>query len=372
MDNEAVDTINKSRLHRKVATVTFFESNGGQTRDEATVPELRLDVAEPDLDVGNVETVLETLGTSCYYLTVEGNRYRFSMKANLNRLLADRRANIPAAKMDERILAEVQKVFSAGAKVDRVFFPAKSGQVPDRPVLTFAVLPPDSSLAEGISPNYLARNWPPAFKEWSTKSVRDAFFASPQFPRLLNGDVVRDTIAKGVSNGQLAYVGKGKKGYDPFLYAIGISAADVEISEQMFIVTKDVAEEHLKGVDKPVANGTPPPMVTITGAAPAVGSATDAAGGPAVRQPAQDQPASVGRTTHNLTWTGEVPARKWMNFYMKVLSRFATASVLKISLKVEVTSTEGIPEQKVEETKVALRELGLRDDVGEGRESGPQ
>src|SRR5205814_5572298 len=33
------------------------------------------------------------------------------------------------------------------------------------------------------SPNLLARNWPPAFTEWSTKSVRDAFFASPQFYR---------------------------------------------------------------------------------------------------------------------------------------------------------------------------------------------
>jgi hypothetical protein len=30
---------------------------------------------------------------------------------------------------------------------------------------------------KGVSPNFLTRNWPPAFKEWSTKSVRDAFHA---------------------------------------------------------------------------------------------------------------------------------------------------------------------------------------------------
>lgn len=494
MDNEAVDTIKKARLHRKVATAIFFESNGGQTRDEATVPELRLDVAEPDLDIGNVETVLETLGTSCYYLTVEGNRYRFSMKANLNRLLADRRANIPAAKMEERINAEVQKVFSAGAKVDRVFFPSKSGQVPDRPVLTFAILPPDSSLEEGkktlqkiesftresgtsartfksaiiwcvpeaagglqeearkvlaweaieeeedelkldevqkrqlaenlkkahrdlresvwrtykniallgkdntirvvdlglvhssaadslvtlilnrlrqdgdleegISPNYLTRNWPPAFKEWSTKSVRDAFFASPQFPRLLNGDVVRDTIAKGVTNGQLAYVGKGKKGYDPFLYAKSIAAAEVEISEQMFIVMKDVAEEYLKGEAKPAGGVPAPTAAPMTGAVPVAGAATDSARNPTAGQLEQDSPASVVKTIHSLVWIGEVPAQKWMNFYTKVLARFATGSDLKISMKVEVASADGISEQKVEETKVSLRELGLKDDVG--------
>ena len=59
---------------------------------------------------------------------------------------------------------------------------------------------------ELISPTFLIRNWPPAFKEWSTKSVRDAFFASPQFPRIVNPDIIKDTIATGVSNHLIAYV----------------------------------------------------------------------------------------------------------------------------------------------------------------------
>ena len=63
-------------------------------------------------------------------------------------------------------------------------------------------------IQSGISPNLLVRNWPPAFQEWSTKAVRDAFYASPLFPRLLNPDAIKETIARGVSNGQLAYVGK--------------------------------------------------------------------------------------------------------------------------------------------------------------------
>ena len=41
LDKEAADSIKKARLHRKVATSIFFESNGGQTRIEATVPEIR-------------------------------------------------------------------------------------------------------------------------------------------------------------------------------------------------------------------------------------------------------------------------------------------------------------------------------------------
>jgi len=39
-------------------------------------------------------------------------------------------------------------------------------------------------ITSGVNPQFLVRNWPPAFKEWSTKSVKDAFFASPQFPRI--------------------------------------------------------------------------------------------------------------------------------------------------------------------------------------------
>src|SRR5262249_51715043 len=88
LDNEAVDTIKKARLHRKVAATIFFESNGGQVHAEATVPEIRLAVGEPELDIGNVETVLETLSSACYFLSVERNRYRFSLLPNLNKLLA--------------------------------------------------------------------------------------------------------------------------------------------------------------------------------------------------------------------------------------------------------------------------------------------
>ena len=52
-----------------------------------------------------------------------------------------------------------------------------------------------------------------------------------------------------------------------------------------------------------------------------------------------------------------------MNFYTKVLSRFATAGGLKLTLTVEVDPPGGAVMSKVEETKVALRELGMDEDV---------
>ena len=67
----------------------------------------------------------------------------------------------------------------------------------------------DGDVEPGVSPTFLVRHWP-AFTEWSTKAVRDAFFASPLFPRLLDAESVKETVARGVENSILAYVGKGK------------------------------------------------------------------------------------------------------------------------------------------------------------------
>ena len=64
-----------------------------------------------------------------------------------------------------------------------------------------------------------------------------------------------------------------------------------------------------------------------------------------------------------VSWQGDVPPQKWMNFYTKVLSKFATQSGLKIGLNVEIAPEGGVSNQKVDEIKVALRELGLPDDV---------
>jgi hypothetical protein len=52
-----------------------------------------------------------------------------------------------------------------------------------------------------------------------------------------------------------------------------------------------------------------------------------------------------------------------MNFYTKVLSKFAAAAGLRLTLRVEVAPPEGVSPQKVDETKVALRELGLTDSL---------
>jgi hypothetical protein len=64
-----------------------------------------------------------------------------------------------------------------------------------------------------------------------------------------------------------------------------------------------------------------------------------------------------------LRWSGVITPHKWMNFYTKVVSKFATTKDLKLTLKVEVLVEGEIATSKIEETKVALAELGLNNDV---------
>jgi len=543
LDKESVESIKKARLHKKVATTIFFESNGGQSRVEATVPEIRLDVAEPGMDIGNVETVLDALTESCYFLTVERTRYHFSLKENLNKRFADRRASIQPPKIEERARAEIQRVFGAGSGLAPIYFPEQSVQVTDRPVLTMVVLAPelsmqdrsktlqavetmtreygassrtfknallwcvadspgsvhdearkvlawediedeqedlhldegqkrqlkenrekakrdlkesvwrtyktlallgkdnqlrivdlglvhssaavtivnfiierlekDGEIEKGISPNLLVRNWNPAFKEWSTKAVRDAIFASPLFPRLINPETIKDTIARGVEGGLLGYVGKPTAGdYQPFIYGSSLSAQDVEISDDMYIITRETADAYKKLKEKPPTLATlalSPADIQIEPSKKqtflvqgldqygqgisvsrvewkATGGTIDndgvftadqdegsffvTASSASIKGTATLTVAKAGKqppkppiTPGLLKWSGEIPAQKWMNFYTKVLSKFANAQGLRLTLTVEVSAPGGISSQKIEETKVALQELGLNPDL---------
>src|SRR5262249_43949152 len=154
--------------------------------------------------------------------------------------------------------------------------------------------------------------WPPAFKEWSTKAVRDAFFASPQLPRLLNPEAVADTIARGVGSGHLAYVGKAPNGeYDPFLFKSEIDRANVEISDEMFVINREAAEDYLKAKQAP---GVPPPTPGTTVSAPGAGAGpTFVDNGSAEKIGTTTEPSSTPAVITRLLWTGEVPPQKWMN-----------------------------------------------------------
>lgn len=487
LDEQASDSVKKERLHQKIASAVFFESNGGMTKSEATIPEIRLAVGHPGLDLGNIETALDALTERCFYLIVERNNYKFSLKENLNRRFIDKRANIPSGQVDETVNQEIQKQFTS-KEAERVFFPEKSIQISDRPLLTFVIcdlahtmedakstlqmiesmtresgtsgrtfksallwmvaeaahpmreaackllawqaiddeasdlsldetqrrqltqnvhkaerelkesvwraynrivllgkdnalrqidlgrvtvsqatsiismvlnrLKQDDEVVESPQPGFVVRKWPPAFKEWSTKGVRDAFFASPEFPRLLDPAAAKEIIARGVSGGLIAYVGKTASGYDPFIFNRGLSASEVEISEDVFIVTKETAEEFLRSKQtSETASGSTPESATDRDSAP------DLEPTPQTDDVADTSPEGTAERINRITWSGEVPPQKWSTFYNRVLAKFAVGQGLKLRVNVEIAPEDGVSKQKIDETKASLRELGLDDDL---------
>lgn len=555
LDKDASSEIKKAKLHNKVATTIFFESNGGQTNHNATLPEIRLSVGEPDLEIANIETVLESLQTNCYYLAVNQNRYRFNTYPNLNKILADRKASIQDERISKRVQEEIQKVFRNESGVHVVHFPESSSNIPNQPVITLAVLSPeyssqedntlkmvetmikesgsqartyksavifsyvdteqklredarkllawediqneetkldeeqtkqlkenlmkaerdlketvwrsyknlcylgkdnnlrvvdlglitssqansmvklvinrlrqDGEIEESINPNFLIRNWSPAFTEWSTKSIRDAIFASPKFPRLLSGDAIKDTIARGVSGGVFAYVGKIGDKYDPFTFKTSLNPSEVEISEDMYIIKGEEAESYQQRITEPpklttlvitptnvslkpntkqafcvegrdqygekIDTGTIT-WVTSGGEIDSQGllTAGESEGNYFVSASAQSvetkaafsvvveksnpnptsTTAKVAESNEKYTvdspkesiinWQGEVPAQKWMQFYTKVLTRFASNRDLKLTMEVKFTVEGDVSEQQKSETKSALQELGLDDEL---------
>lgn len=538
LDREATEAVRKARLHRKIAATTLFESNGGMTKAEATQPEIRFAVGDPDLDIANVEPAIEALVESCYYLSSERNRYRYSLTPNLNKLLTDRRAAIQEPAIQKRVREEVQAVFKAGASgVDRIYFPETSTQIPNRPALTLIVLAPDqawtdphtrrtietlirehgssgrtfksallfavpeasttlqddarkllawediaddpetlkrlddpqkhqldtgakkaqrdlretvwrtykhvvllgkdnqlkevdlglvhSSMAtsmtelmvsrlqqedeitSGVGPTKLVRYWPPSVTAWSTKAARDAFFSSPALPRLLDPNAIKRTIVDGVAQKVLAYAAKDGDGrFEPLHFGTTLSEADIELSEDMFLLTAEEARKHIEPPrlgrlqvlpataqtrtgevvafsvrgfdqhDRPLAADTVEWTSTggtidsegrysagdeigtysITARAEEVTATArvDVVGHGTAPPPPPPPPAEVG-----VSWRGEVPPQKWMNFYTKVLSRFATTPGLRLEVAFDVPADGSVTDAKVEETRTALRELGL-------------
>ena len=131
---------------------------------------------------------------------------------------------------------------------------------------------------------------------------------------------------------------------------------DIEFSEDMFLITKETAEAYLKTKAAPAARpAEPKPGEPVEKPKPPTPETEDQ------KAPEPKKPEQLAFA--NLSWTGEIPPQKWMKFYTGVLSKFAAAKGLKLKLTVEIAPEGGISKQKIEETKAALRELGLSDDL---------
>jgi hypothetical protein len=491
LDAAAPEPIRSRGLHRQVATAVFFESHGGQAGGEASVAEVRLAVGAPDLEIGWVEQALDALRDTCYYLHVDGARYRFAVRPNLNKLLADRRAALDAEEVRRLAWERARAVFQAHkgvrGEVRVVLGPQGTGEVPDQPVLTCVVLPPERArddpaarafaercvgecggrsrtfqsalvfavaedgaaleeaarrclawrtlreeqdrlgldedqrrqLAEGLRSSerdlteavwrayrclwllakdgslreidlglvpssaaaslvallveelerrgevtrrlgagQLERNWPPALPEWSTRAVRDAVFASPRFPRLLDPEAIRASVADGVARGLFAYATSGPRG-GVLRFEEALRPEEVEISDDAYLVPAEEARRRLAGGHNPRDGGR-------EAATPVPPDVLEEAGGVGPETPAP--PREPDRRVTGIAWEGVLrdPQGTWSLFYRRVLLRLAQSPGFAVRVAFEARDPHGFDPSVVAEVREALRAFG-----GDPRLEGP-
>lgn len=166
--------------------------------------------------------------------------------------------------------------------------------------------------------------------------------------------------------------------YHPFYFDQPYYAADVELTQDMFIITREVAE----AARAKSAEGDTPSGGEIMKEGPIAGGdglfgggdifgggGGDVAPDPEPGLGEDDDEIPVPEPTPQatrVTWRGQIPTQKWGNFYLKALSRFANDHELSLTVDVVIRRGGGISDQRIDELKAALRELGLGDDVEVG------
>lgn len=538
LDQEAPEALKRARLHRRAATVIFFESNGGQSQSRAvaTRSEIRGAVGDPDVNLADVDQALEALEARSFFLTWDGDKYRFSTSPNLNKVLVGQRSSVDLAEIDARLAKDTERLFKDGGKeLERRFFPTLSNDLPDRPKLTLAVLGLDSpwpdpqtakrvedlfrecgqssrsfktalvfavpaagaqaplrdaartvlaweaidqdaetkanlddtqrrllaqqlvrarndlrdallraynrvvvlgkdakpkeldlgqvhasagalaeqlknrlteqdEVTEGVGPTKLLKNWPTALTEWSTKAARDAFFASPLLPRLLNPDAIRETIARGVSEKSLALARRQPTGELALLrFGVPTKASDVDLDDEVLLLRADdavrleepprltrlqvrpervclaIGQQAKLSISAADQYGKPFPASPVTWTATGGSIAEDGtytagqlagsfdieaqAGGLAstAEVTISDGSTPPGSAPGTIHWAGQIPPQKWMTFYTKVLSRLATLQglTLRVEFDAPAPADEAQARALAEAAEAGLRDLGL-------------
>lgn len=264
-------------------------------------------------------------------------------------------------------------------------------------------------IVESVPARKLQSFWPASLNEWSTKAVRDAFYSSPLLPRLLNPDQIKRSIADGVTQGLIGYATKDAAGRLKLeRLKESLFDADVEISDDVFILKPDEAQklrepprvahlvlrpEHVvvkigdqasfacSAIDQ---YGQPIGLEMVEWSATGgsidrngLFTAGDHGGAFTVKANADGNEAlaEVRITTKDETppppppgeryvrWRGAVPPQKWMHFYTKVLSKYAASPSLTLEVDFAVPLEPEQAESRLSETRAALRDLGLDDNL---------
>jgi hypothetical protein len=266
----------------------------------------------------------------------------------------------------------------------------------------------DEITTDPVSPTKLLRFWPGGINEWSTMSARNAFYSSPQLPRILKASLIKRTISDGVTQCVLGYARKDSK--DRLIlerFKDSLSELEVEISDDVYLLKAEDAQKlvepprlaklaiyperpNIKPKDKIKfrADGFDQygqPFNLPSQSWSATGGSIDSDGLFVAEESTgiytaqvrvgtldaiaeiqitkEEKPPVEPKSERVIRWKGNVPPQKWMNFYTKVLSRFASSPGLKLEVNFEAPAEGDQGKTKADEARSGLRELGLGDNI---------
>ena len=129
-----------------LATTTFlFTCEAGNGSRGATLAELHLASARPEVDFGTIPGVVLQIKERFHFINTEGERFRFSTTPNLNRILLDAKNGVDEEQVRSRLEAELGRLLSS-TPLARYIWPEGPGDIPDNNVNKLVVMPPERTM----------------------------------------------------------------------------------------------------------------------------------------------------------------------------------------------------------------------------------
>ena len=152
VDRTLSGTYHGLKLGTKLATAIFLYSFSGGEKG-ASLGELKLACADPNIPSSVVAEVIDKLASTLYYLWREDGRYLFKSQANLNRAIISKMSEIESEQLNQEIKSLIKRY--AGKALPVYIWPRSTKDIPDSEDLKLVILQAqDIDFAKEILNNY--------------------------------------------------------------------------------------------------------------------------------------------------------------------------------------------------------------------------
>ena len=217
------------------------------------------------------------------------------------------------------------------------------------------LLKADALLNESVGAGYLARNWPPAFRDngaWPLTGLRQSFL-SGALTRLVDPDAtLRSRLAEFVANGEFGLASGERQdgGYERVWFGEPVGLEDVAFEADVFLISKAKAEE-LKAPEPPIP---PEPKGEQTEPGEDEGTGEN-------DPPPPDTESTPKSTRFRLT--GDLPPEAWNRVGTRLLPKLRAGENLDVRLDISVRFDTQRADSLAEALQQSLADLGLENRV---------